>query len=153
MARAKSEHGPDQRADHCGHNGPDSERHKYLQESPDKNVPVHREDATDDDRCNEEVEKVGRLRKLNDRRFDLGRDQMIVGKSGRNKSRENRAGTNIAQKREPLADLCTGEAAHDKHHDHRWAVGLDLAHGDKRSDQSYEQDIDRQRDDADPEID
>jgi hypothetical protein len=61
-------------------------------------------------------------------------------------------GANVPQDRQPPADLGAGEAAEHQHRNHGWPIGSDLPGQDQRDDQRDQHQIDRKRDDSDPEV-
>ena len=76
---------------------PIAERHEYLEEPFHQNPAVHAQDAADDDASDEQVKEVGILGEFDDGLFNLRGQQLVIGKSGRNKSSEDRGGSDIAK--------------------------------------------------------
>ena len=68
-------------------------------------LPVHAQDAADDDRRDEQVEEVGRLREVGRDLDDRLGQQLIVDQRRRNEGREDGGRADVAQDRQTLADL------------------------------------------------
>jgi hypothetical protein len=144
---------PDQRADQGRGDGADPQGREDLEEALDQDLAVHAKDRADDDRRDVDVEEVGELGEVGDRLHHLRRHQGVVDERRGDEGREDRSGADILQNRNPLADFRAGEAAHHQHGDHGRPVGLDLALLDEDHDQNRQDEVDRQRYDADLGVD
>jgi hypothetical protein len=146
---AEPEQRADRGADRRGGERTDRERHENLHEALDQDLAVHAQNAADDDASDEQIEEVGVFGELDDRLFNLRRQQLIISERRGHESRENRRRSDIAQHREPLADLGAGEAAHHQHGDHDGDFALDVAGVGEAREQREQDDVDRKRDDPD----
>jgi hypothetical protein len=147
---AKPEQGANKRADEARDNRADGERHKNLQEPLHQDLTVHAQNAADDDAGDEQVEEVGVLREFDDGLLKLRRQQLVVGKGGRDKGREDRRSPNITKHGRALADFRASEAADHQDGNHYRHFALDVARVGETREQSDKNDIDRKRDDPDP---
>src|SRR6202011_3062083 len=70
---AHPQQGADKRADNPGGDRANRQRDEYLEKSLHQHLPVHAEDAADDDAGDEKVEEVRILGEFDDRFLDLRR--------------------------------------------------------------------------------
>ncbi|GJD76721.1 hypothetical protein CFIICLFH_4980 [Methylobacterium goesingense] len=150
---AEAEERAHQGADAARRQGAEAEGDEDLEEALDQYRPVHPQDAADDDGRDVEVEKVGELGEVRDRLDDRTRDQRVVDQRRGDEGGEDRPRPDLAQDRQALADLRAGEAPQHQDGDHRRCVGLDLALGGQHPEQHHQNQVDRQRDDADLDVD
>src|SRR5271156_1939200 len=145
----QSQERSDHRADDPTGDRPSGKRDEDLEETLDQDTAIH----TDDDAGDEEVEEIGVLGELRHRAEDGSWQQMMKGEERGDEGGKNRGGADIADDRDALTQLGTGEAAHRQQDDSHRNVGRhapgERIEGDHR-DQNHE---DRQGDDADLEID
>src|SRR4051794_5737972 len=81
------------------------QRHEDLQEALDQDLPVHAQDAADDDRRDEQVEEVRDLREVGRDLHDRLGQHLVVNQRRGDEGGADRRPADVAQDRQPLADL------------------------------------------------
>ena len=73
-AQRRAHHGADNRRQ----DRTDRQRHEDFEKAADQHVPIHGENAADDDRSDEEIKKIRRCGEIDDRLLHLRWNEMII---------------------------------------------------------------------------
>ena len=149
VARAEAERGADRRADDRGRDRAGRERDEDLHEALDQHAAIHAQDAADDDRRDEQVQEVGRLREFDREVQHRLRQHVVVRERRRHEGREDRGRADVAQERQALAQFRAGEAEEREHRDRHRDLAGHLAGHREADDQREQDEVDGQRNDAD----